>query len=531
MGKVMKRIISMVLALVMFSTVGAEVGIAALAATETTETASAAEEVTAAAEEEESAAAECKTHTWDAGKTTTAATCAKKGVKTYTCTVCGATKTESIAKKAHTWEVSKKASATNKTNGKFKCSVCGATKTLYYPKVTLSKTQYTYSGKAKKPTVTVKDSNGSKVASKYYKVTYVSYDTGKKVSSMKNVGKYYVKVTFNTRYSGSVQKAVKISPKSTSVKTVSVCGNGFTVKYGKITSCTTGYQVQYSTSKSFKNATTKTVKDNTKTSKSILDLKSKQVYYVRVRTYKKVSGNTYRSAWSKAVKVTTGKGGKFTTKSGKTYYKYDDGTKAKKKTVKTADGKSYYFDSNGVMATGWMKRNGEYYYYDRDTGVQKTNCTKDGIKIRKDGTAVQTEFSVSKMDTMITARKTVDEVVSYKDTKEQKLKKIFDWVLKHPYKRYRKLRIARSSDTWMMTFANDIFEKGRGCCVSEASAFSFMVKEIGYQPYICDDTGHAWTEIDGKVYDTLFAESKNYSRYYAGNYKSAGVHLVNKTKI
>ena len=39
-----------------------------------------------------------KTHTYDSGKITTAATCKSTGVKTYTCTVCKATKTETIAK-------------------------------------------------------------------------------------------------------------------------------------------------------------------------------------------------------------------------------------------------------------------------------------------------------------------------------------------------------------------------------------------------------------------------------------------------
>ncbi len=42
----------------------------------------------------------CGTHTWDAGKVTKAATTTAAGVKTYTCTICGATKTESIPKKA-----------------------------------------------------------------------------------------------------------------------------------------------------------------------------------------------------------------------------------------------------------------------------------------------------------------------------------------------------------------------------------------------------------------------------------------------
>ncbi len=40
-------------------------------------------------------------HTWDAGKITTAATCSGKGIKTYTCTECNATKTEEILSTGH----------------------------------------------------------------------------------------------------------------------------------------------------------------------------------------------------------------------------------------------------------------------------------------------------------------------------------------------------------------------------------------------------------------------------------------------
>ena len=43
-------------------------------------------------------------HTWDSGTITTAPTCTKEGKKTYTCTVCHATKTESINAKGHSWK-------------------------------------------------------------------------------------------------------------------------------------------------------------------------------------------------------------------------------------------------------------------------------------------------------------------------------------------------------------------------------------------------------------------------------------------
>ena len=115
-----------------------------------------------------------KAHTWNKGAITTAATCTKKGVKTYTCTVCKGTRKaaiaatghrnkvlknarratcakagytgdtyckdcnaklssgKTIAKKAHTWDagkVTKKATCTVKGTKTYTCKICKATKT------------------------------------------------------------------------------------------------------------------------------------------------------------------------------------------------------------------------------------------------------------------------------------------------------------------------------------------------------------------------------------------------------------------
>ena len=68
-------------------------------------------------------------HTWDAGKVTKAATCTEKGVKTYTCTVCGATKTKEIAATGHQHtEVRNKVEATctkEGYSGDVYCTDCG----------------------------------------------------------------------------------------------------------------------------------------------------------------------------------------------------------------------------------------------------------------------------------------------------------------------------------------------------------------------------------------------------------------------
>ena len=80
---------------------------------------------------------------------------------------------------------------------------------------------------------------------------------------------------------------------------------GFKVKWKKQATWTTGYQIQYSTNKNFKSAKTKTIKKTKTTSTTISKLKKKKVYYVRIRTYRKVGKKNYFSSWSKVKKVKT----------------------------------------------------------------------------------------------------------------------------------------------------------------------------------------------------------------------------------
>lgn len=92
---------------------------------------------------------------------------------------------------------------------------------------------------------------------------------------------------------------------ATSITSLSVKDNGFTVKWKKKTKIT-GYQIQYSTSSKFSMKNTKTVKiKKAKTaSKKITDLKSSKKYYVRIRTYKIVKKKKSYSSWSKKKCVT-----------------------------------------------------------------------------------------------------------------------------------------------------------------------------------------------------------------------------------
>ena len=71
-----------------------------------------------------------KGHSWNEGEITTSPTCENAGVKTYTCTVCNATKTETLDATGHTpVEVAEQPATCTKPGhaAGTKCSVCGAT--------------------------------------------------------------------------------------------------------------------------------------------------------------------------------------------------------------------------------------------------------------------------------------------------------------------------------------------------------------------------------------------------------------------
>ena len=98
-------------------------------------------------------------------------------------------------------------------------------------------------------------------------------------------------------------------PKGTSLLKVSSYKKGFSLGWKKQAAQTTGYEIAYSTDSSFSKKSTKIVpvNKNKTTSKLITKLKAGRKYYVRIRTYKTVTGKKYYSNWSKVKKITTKK--------------------------------------------------------------------------------------------------------------------------------------------------------------------------------------------------------------------------------
>jgi hypothetical protein len=237
------------------------------------------------------------------------ATCTEKGIRTYTCS-CGNKYTEELAVLSHKYIV-KVSPATVKNNGKIQqscqvCSAAGSASVIYKPrKLTLNKTDFSYDGKVKTPSVTVKDSQGNSLrkGTDYQ----IKYPKGRK-----NPGVYSVAIVLQGNYSGKMTGSFTIRPKKTSLKKVAAKSKGMQVTWNKQAAQIDGYQIQYCTSAKFKGKTLKavTVKKNS-TVKKISKLAGKKKYYVRIRTYKtvKVNGKSKKlySDWSGKKAVNTKK--------------------------------------------------------------------------------------------------------------------------------------------------------------------------------------------------------------------------------
>ena len=178
-----------------------------------------------------------------------------------------------------------------------------------------------YNGKSgRTPDITVKAKLNGEWKTLKKGTDYTIFYTGLS-EDRKSVGTYKFSLDGNVNksfwyYEDSdmdIFRTFKVIPKGTSIDTIKAGSKKLTVKWNKQSakmskSRITGYQVQVATNKSFtKNKKSYKVKGYDKVSKTFKNLKGGKKYYVRVRTYKVVKGNTYYSKWSDVKTKTTKK--------------------------------------------------------------------------------------------------------------------------------------------------------------------------------------------------------------------------------
>lgn len=165
-------------------------------------------------------------------------------------------------------------------------------------RITLSKQSCVYIGKAIKPAVTVKGTDGRtlKEGTDYTLI----YENNVKI------GTAAVTIVGSSTYWGCQTITFKIVPTAPKLTSVKGAKKALEIKWSGKPAQATGYEILCSTSSKFsKNNKKVRVKGSKAKSKTIKKLKRHKTYYVKVRTYKTVSGKTYYSAWSKVRKAKT----------------------------------------------------------------------------------------------------------------------------------------------------------------------------------------------------------------------------------
>ena len=263
----------------------------------------------------------------------------------------------------------------------------------------LNQTDYTYTGKAIIPVVSITDAGTALVEGKDFSVTLKdNTNAGTASIAIKGIGKY----------TGTIEKTFTITPKAIT-PTVTLSKTTFTyngkaqkpsvtVKSGKLTLTKgTDYTVSYKnnvnpgtasvTVKCIGNysgqATKKfTIKEEIKTGWQTID--GAKYYYdntgVKLTGMQTIDGAQYYFD-SDGVMQT----GMQTIDSAKYYF---DGDGVMQTGWQTIDGAKYYFDEDGAAHIGWLQYGGKWYYF-RLTGVMHTGTLcKNGkyYYLKKDGT-------------------------------------------------------------------------------------------------------------------------------------------------
>ena len=151
-----------------------------------------------------------------------------------------------------------------------------------------------YTGSEVTQSITVSINGNTLKSGKDYTVSY---------KNNVSVGRAYIQITGNGSYTGTLTAGFNILPRRTTVTSASLVGTRMTVRWVSRGGIVDGYQIQYSTDRSFSDSgsiTTLRVQGGDSSS-TAFSLTAGKRYYVRIRTYKVSDGGTYYSYWSPAV--------------------------------------------------------------------------------------------------------------------------------------------------------------------------------------------------------------------------------------
>lgn len=212
----------------------------------------------------------------------------------------------------------------------------------------------------------------------------------------------------------------------------------------------------------------------------------------------------------------------------------------------TVNGKTYYYDSKGVLQkNGLVGNKTDGFRFADKNGVVIFNYTglasnASGTWYLKNGkldrtlrdavTVGSTDYVVidgkahpvrtAEERTLFRALKLANRVASRTLPKEQRLKILWDYIRDAYIEKNPRIPHYHGMD-WPIIYANDMLVDGVGNCMSYGSEFAFLAKSIGYdEAYACQSGGHGWAEINGLVYDPEWSRHRFQYNYYGLSYNA-----------
>lgn len=192
--------------------------------------------------------------------------------------------------------------------------------------------------------------------------------------------------------------------------------------------------------------------------------------------------------------------------------------------------KSKYYSNQGMLKNGLKKVGKSYYYFDKKSYKMIKNKQ---IKIK----GFYYKFSKSGKGTKKTKGQSaaidlIKKITSSKDSKQTKLKKGFNYMVRNYHYAVKPGYFVPSGKGWEESFGYNMIKTHSGRCYSFAAAFCLYAREVGYTANaiagsISGKIPHAWCEVkQGGVWYTydpdLAYENNSIGTYYKRTYASMG---------
>ena len=209
-------------------------------------------------------------------------------------------------------------------------------------------------------------------------------------------------------------------------------------------------------------------------------------------------------------------------KNGNVYYLNAKGKKAKG--ITKIGRKIYYFDSKGIQRTGWQQIGNNYYFFrvqNAKKGYMFFSRTVNGVDLYANGKAKLTTYSRKKLDALIRANKILEKVTKPLDSKEKKLRKLYNYTLTGF--KYRGSPKFYKTTYWECDYALAMFKNGHGSCYEYGAAFAFLANAVGFKSAAVSSGGHGWAEVRGNVFDPSWELTDRKHDYYDLDYDKSNV--------